>query len=665
MNDGMRADASSRNEMVISTILFILGTIVVTVTAATNLTQRRTRERSDDGGESNNGGDDFTYYDKVLNEANRMTKEEVLAMRGQYFSNTLSISYNNTTPLMITKGRGCYLYDDSMIYHDHSNERQPYFLDTRNNVAHVGHCHPVFVQVVQEQISRINTNTRYLHPIITLLAQQLLSTFPKPSQTHSNEQALTKVFFCNSGSEANDLALRLTRAYMIVQQQQQIQHHCSCPYINMIVVDHAYHGHTIATLDVSPYKYTHSEEYSDHESRTNKHHSINDDHNHLDQYDENDMTLGMHELPSPQHFQHKNSYRTRPTFRVQSVPCPNTYRGLYNQSTNNTFTSDKSKSKNPGKLYAQQVEELCHQNQSDGNSETKNFIGTVLMIESGMSVGGVILPPKNYIHHAVHAVRSMNGLYIADEIQTGLGRYGNNFYWGFQYNRSTDDDHHNEDNSGDDEATEKEEPLYVNPIPDIVTIGKGFGNGMPIAAVVCNDKVNAAFETLLGNVEVFNTFGGNPVCASAALMVLNIIEQEQLQRNATMVGTHLIQQLKLLQQQRQQKCYIGDVRGCGLFIGVEFVLDPITKLPATKLVSWLCSTLKDTYRILTSIDGPDNNVLVLKPPMVFSVQDANDFLSSLQNALLVDLPNYIVQQPDSMILQPTDHNNKTMDHTPT
>ena len=186
---------------------------------------------------------------------------------------------------------------------------------------------------------------------------------------------------------------------------------------------------------------------------------------------------------------------------------------------------------------------------------------------------------------------------------------------------------------------------------------------MPIAAVVCNDKVNAAFETLLGNVEVFNTFGGNPVCASAALMVLNIIEQEQLQRNATMVGTHLIQQLKLLQQ--QQKSYIGDVRGCGLFIGVEFVLDPSTKLPATKLVSWLCSTLKDTYRILTSIDGPDNNVLVLKPPMVFSVQDANDFLSCLQNTLLVDLSNYIAQQPDSTILQTTDHKSKTMDHTPT
>ena len=663
MNDDFRI--ASRNEMIVSTLLFMIGTVIF-VSASMRLSTRGIL-----GGGEGDADDEDYYYNELIDKVNQMPKEEVLRLRRKYFSTTLSVSYNITTPLMITKGRGCYLYDKDGIFGDNDSQQRPY-LDTRNNVAHVGHCHPVLVQVVQEQISLINTNTRYLHPMTTILAQKLLATFPKPSPAQTNnEQELTKVFFCNSGSEANDLALRLTRAYMILQQQKkqpqqqlnppQNNHHHSCPYINLIVVDHAYHGHTIATLDVSPYKFTHSSEYSNgsstrpsHASRTN----INN-RNYPDQDDEAvAATLRMHELPlllSSQQLHDKSLYRTRPTFHIQSVPCPNIYRGLYNKNPTFGGTLNETRGCHPGKLYAQHVEDICRQNQQN-SKDNHDCLGTAFMMESGMSVGGVILPPKNYIYHAVHAVRSIGGLYIADEIQTGLGRYGTNFYWGFQYN--TDDDHNTAE-----EHNSTDEPQYMNPIPDIVTVGKGFGNGMPIAAVVCNEKVNAAFEELLGNVEVFNTFGGNPVCASAAFMVLNIIEREQLRKNATIVGAYLIRQLQLLQQ--QETLFIGDVRGCGLFIGIEFVLDSTSKLPATKLVSWLCSTMKDTYRVLTSIDGPHNNVLVLKPPMVFSIKDADAFLSSLQNALLVDLPSYMDQHPDSTILQPTNSDSDCMDHTPT
>ena len=641
--------------------------VAVILTAATTWCVSRRQQQHRDGAkdEEDDQEDDSVYYEKLLNELNLMTKQDVWNLRIKYFSKTLSVSYSNTTPLMITKGRGCYLYEPPPPTEKQTKKQdRPYFLDTRNNVAHVGHCHPQLIKVVQQQLSLINTNTRYLHPMIVSLAQKLLQTFPQPPND-SEQQPLTKVFFCNSGSEANDLALRLTRAYLMIQHerkrkqrplpQQKLQQ------MTLIVADHAYHGHTIATLDVSPYKFTSSSEYYDSDPFV---------HYHQHQQQSN-MNESLSSVPDPTttsipSSEHHSSHRTRPSFCVQRVPCPNTYRGL-----STTATTTKTHLKNhddatpeatfhPGKLYAQHITAICqrcnNQKQPLNDDGSHTNIGTAWMIESGMSVAGVILPPKNYLYHAAKAVRSIGGLYLADEIQTGLGRYGVDCYWGFQYNNQGEDNSRDSNRDGDND----DEPYYMNPIPDIVTVGKGFGNGMPIAAVVCNDKVNQAFEELLGGVEVFNTFGGNPVCAAAAWMVLNILETEQLPKNATIVGTYIIQQLQLLQQEPMS--YIGNVRGCGLFIGVEFVLDPIAKIPATALVSWICSTMKDTYRILTSIDGPDNNVLVIKPPMVFSLSDAKQLISSLRNALLIDLPHHIVQNPESTMLQET---TKSLDHTPT
>ncbi|GAX12597.1 ethanolamine-phosphate phospho-lyase [Fistulifera solaris] len=438
------------------------------------------------------------------------SKEVILVLRRRLFSKSLSLSYENSDPLLIVEGRGCYLID----------ERGHKYLDTRNNVAHVGHSHPHVVQAIQRQVALLNTNTRYLHPTMTRLAERLVRLLP---------DSLEVVFFCNSGSEANDLALRLARAYAKGSE-------------NTIVMDRAYHGHTLGTLQVSPYKYDHGSE-------------------------------SIHTNPS----------------HYYKVPCPDTYRGVHRDLVT------------AGTMYAKYVQEACHHFQSKGE-KIRAWI-----VEGGMSVAGVILPPKGYLSVCAEAVRAAGGLYIADEVQTGFGRLGS-CLWAFQHN----------------------DPAIT---PDIVTVGKPFGNGMPLAAIVTTRKVASAFEKC--GIEYFKTFGGNPVCAAAGVAVLDVLEKENLQQNALEVGMYLKQQFELLQSTIE---LIGDVRGSGLFLGVELVRDRSSLEPATAEASFICSILKSKYHILTSIDGQYDNVIVIKPPMVFSKTNAVEFIASFRQAVLLDLP---------------------------
>lgn len=450
----------------------------------------------------------FTIWTKRKYK-HELNKQQVLTLRKKHYSECVSISYENSNPLMIMSGFGSRLVDESGIS----------YLDTRNNVAHVGHQNPQVVEAVQLQVATLNTNSRYLHPNAVLLAQKLTNLLP---------EGLEKVFFVNSGSEANDLALRLARAYSKSK--------------NCIVVDHAYHGHTLATLEVSPYKFDHSKEYQ------------SDD--------------GKFHLPGP---------------HIWKVPCPDTFRGLH-------------RGENAGTEYAQYVVDSCKAIISKGETVS------AFIIEGGLSVGGVILPPKDYLKISVDSVREAGGLYIADEVQTAFGRLGK-WFWAFEYGES-------------------------GVIPDIVTIGKPFGNGMPLAAVVTTKKVAATFDSM--GVEYFNTFGGNPVSAAAGLAVLNILESQRLNQHAHRIGSYLMHQLRKIKKKTGR---IGDVRGSGLFIGLEMVTDQSSMTPAASETSYICSTLKEKYHILTSVDGPFENVLVIKPPMVFSMQDAKEFLSAFSQAL--------------------------------
>jgi ethanolamine-phosphate phospho-lyase len=402
------------------------------------------------------------------------------------------------------------------------------YLDTRNNVAHCGHCHPRIVRAIQQQQATLNTNTRYLHPTTCELAKRLTAKFPAPLDT---------VFFVNSGSEANDLALRLARIWVGGSN-------------NTIVAENGYHGHTQATLDVSSCKFSKSNEYN------------------LVISGSNNSSNG---LPS-----------VTPGKHIYQVPCPDLYRGLYNDATT------------AGELYAKHVQDACDYYTKNGE-KVRAFL-----FESGVSVGGAILPPKGYLPAAAQAVRQAGGLYIADEVQTGFGRLGH-CYWAFQY--------HDKDL-----------------VPDIVTVGKAFGNGTPLAAVVTNKAVAAAFESC--NVEYFNTFGGNPVSTTAGLAVMTVMEDENLQANALQVGRYLKDGFLALQK---KVALIGDIRGDGFFIGVEFVKDRETKEPAVLETSWLCSQMKQKYKILTSIDGPLQNIMNFSkysPNIVL-----NPFSTCLQNPL--------------------------------
>jgi len=463
-------------------------------------------------------------YDKTLN------------LRNKHFSSSLSVSYSNSGPLMILKGSGSRLVDHRGIS----------YLDTRNNVAHVGHCNQRVVNAVQQQVSLVNTNSRYLHPNLCILASRLSSLLPDP---------LEVVFFVNSGSEANDLALRLARA-----------HTQSC---HTIVLDHAYHGHTLANLAVSPYKYT----------KTREHSAI-----------KHEQADKIHKVPAP------DMYRLPPELE-----------GKHELDIPLSYASHVKKV----------IENIQHQNSFP--------CAPTLIMESGMSVAGVILPPPLYFETVATHVHDAGGLWIADEVQTGFGRLGHDSMWAFP----------------------------CNIVPDIVTVGKPFGNGMPLAAVITSKNIANSFDSM--GVEYFNTFGGNPVCAAAGLAMLDELESRKLPLHASRVGRYLKQSLEKLRD--QEGCdLIGEVRGQGLFLGIDLVRCPISKEPATAEASFLCTILKSKYHILTSLDGPYNNVFVIKPPMVFSIQDADFFISSLTKAIKVDLKEYFER---------ADNETLPISHTPT
>ncbi|KAL1524641.1 hypothetical protein AB1Y20_019528 [Prymnesium parvum] len=430
-------------------------------------------------------------------------KARLIEQRRRHFCAAQSVSYANVDPLVMVRGYGARLVD----------EAGRVFVDTRNNVCHVGHAHPRVAAAVAEQVATLNTNTRYLHMNVCELARRLLATFPKPLSDGV-------VFFVNSGSEANDLALRLARA--------KAGHR---PDGKVLVVEHAYHGHTHAAIGLSPYKYKHA-------------------------------SFGGGAKPP----------------YVEACAAPDVYRGPHRGPT-------------AAAAYAADVEAHCARGAVDA-----------FFIESGMSVAGVILPPQGYLRLCYAAVRAAGGVCVADEVQTGLGRFGK-WWWGFE---------------------------QQGVVPDIVTMGKPMGNGMPLAAVVCTREIGDAFAQ---GPEYFNTFGGNPVCAAAGLAVLDVIEREKLRENATQVGDYLMQRLRCLSSTPQGEL-IGSVRGCGLFIGVEFVKDGVTLEPASLETSYLCSKLKDAHLILTSIDGPHNNVLVIKPPLCFSKRDCDTLIDALSAELL-------------------------------
>jgi 4-aminobutyrate aminotransferase-like enzyme/Ser/Thr protein kinase RdoA (MazF antagonist) len=425
---------------------------------------------------------------------------ETLAERRSLLGRSLSVSYRR--PLKIVRGWCQYLYDDTGRA----------YLDVYNNVPLVGHSHPRVVRAAQEQLALLNTNTRYLHDNVLRYAERLTQLCPPP---------LRVCYFVNSGSEANELALRLARTHTGRE--------------DIIVLEHAYHGHTNTLIDISPYK-----------------------------------------------FNGPGGRGRKPWVHV--APIADDYRGPYRRGDAQA-----------GAKYAAHVGEILERAGREGRGVAA-FIAETLP-----SVAGQIVFPPNYLSDVYRRVRAAGAVCIADEVQVGFGRLGTHF-WGFE---------------------------TQGVVPDIAVFGKPIGNAFPLAAVVTSKEIAASFAN---GMEFFSTFGGNPVACAAGLTVLDVVRDEALQDRALRVGKYWMTELKNLQE-----CHrlIGDVRGSGLFLGIDLVRDRETREPAAEEADYVVNRLRDCG-ILAGTDGPHHNVIKLRPPLIFSEEDADLFVATLESILQED-----------------------------
>ncbi|MRG58194.1 aminotransferase class III-fold pyridoxal phosphate-dependent enzyme [Phyllobacterium sp. SYP-B3895] len=212
----------------------------------------------------------------------------------------------------------------------------------------------------------------------------------------------------------------------------------------------------------------------------------------------------------------------------------------------------------------------------------------VFLAESIPSVAGQVFLPEGYLREVYAMVRAAGGICAADEVQVGFGRVGSH-WWAFE---------------------------TQGVVPDIVTMGKPIGNGHPMAAVVTTREVAASFNN---GMEYFNTFGGNPVSCAVGLAVLDVIERDDLRGNALAMGNYLLERFRAMQARYE---VIGDVRGQGLFLGIELVTDRKTKQPATELARKINNGARERG-VLMGTEGPHDNVLKLRPPMIFNRANAD------------------------------------------
>jgi len=402
-------------------------------------------------------------------------------------------------PLEIVRGKGVTLFDRD------GNE----YLDVYNNVPSVGHGHPRVIEAVHQQMQTLNTNTRYVQESILDYSEQLLSTFPAE---------LGHVMFTCTGSEANDLAMRVAK-YVTGQQ-------------GIIVTAGAYHGLTAEVSSFSP-------------------------------------SLGKGVPLGP---------------NVRVIDAPDALR----------YSSDQGSSSDEGSLQ----DHLRDQVRAAIADLHRHGIGVAAFIaDSIFSSDGVFAGPAGFLRPIVEEIHAAGGLYIADEVQPGFGRTGEE-WWGFQRHGI---------------------------VPDIVTIGKPMGNGIPVAAAIFKPELLQEFGK---NIRYFNTFGGNSVAIAAAQAVLDVIRDESLIENALKVGGKILTGLKDLAQNLDQ---VAEVRGSGFFIGVDLVTDRSTLTPNGEAAASIVNALRQD-RILISACGAQGNVLKIRPPMPFSSDDADRLLEGMGRA---------------------------------
>ena len=419
----------------------------------------------------------------------------MMARRERLLGPNNATFYDN--PVHFVRGEGVWLYD--------ADGRR--YLDAYNNVAHVGHCHPRVVEAISRQAGTLNTHSRYLHDNVLDYAERLTSTF--------HRDLSTALFTC-TGSEANDVALRMARAIT--------GNH------GVIVTDFTYHGNTSAVIELA--------------------------------------TL----LPREDGF----------STHLRTIPAPDSY---------HLERGEKDESDMASRVLTH-LEAAIESLQVAGHG-----VSAMLLCPIFANEGFPNLPP-GFQDRMAKMVRKAGGIIIADEVQPGFGRTGGAM-WGHQLTGFT---------------------------PDIVTMGKPMGNGHPIGGVVTTSEIMHAFRTK--NL-YFNTFGSNPVSCAAGLAVLDVLEEENLVENAAKVGAYSKKKLKRLAKKHS---FMGDVRGAGLFFGVEFIR-PTRRFTADHKLAKRATNLMRENGVVMGLIGRKKNLFKIRPPMPFSRSNA-DYLFEVMDHVM-------------------------------
>ncbi|MBI1369868.1 MAG: aminotransferase class III-fold pyridoxal phosphate-dependent enzyme [Planctomycetes bacterium] len=429
------------------------------------------------------------------------SRDEVIALRHQYVNPGVLTYYRD--PLMIVEGKMQYVWDET-------GKR---YLDAFAGIVtvSVGHCHPKVAAAIQEQAGKLqHTTTIYLHPTIAQFAQKLASKMP----TDAKGAPLDKTYFTNSGSEANEIAVLMSREFT--------------GNTDVIALRNGYHGGTTTPMGLTAHG-----------------------------------TWRFKSNPAT------NIHHTHPGYCYR---CPY---GL-------TYPSCDLK-------CAKDVKNVI-QYQTSG--EVACFIG-----EPIQGVGGTIVPPREFFSVVYDIVRQHGGLCIADEVQGGFARTGDQ-YWSHQ---------------------------YFGVKPDVVTMAKGIGNGAPLAAVTTRSDVA---KTMTRRVH-FNTYGGNPISMAAGLATIEVIDAEHIQENARKIGGFLKAGLIDLMGKHS---IIGEVRGLGLMLGMELVKDRKSREPAKAEAAELMEMAKHRGLILGK-GGLFGNTMRIKPPMCITRDDAEFLLAVVDECL--------------------------------
>jgi 4-aminobutyrate aminotransferase-like enzyme len=392
-------------------------------------------------------------------------------------------------PLHIVRGEGTYLFDDT-------GRR---YVDMYNNVPCVGHANPHVVEAMARQQATLNVHSRYLHEGIVALAERIAAL---------HGPAIESVVFSCSGTEANEVALRIARGESGKQ--------------GIVCTNATYHGNSEAVGKMT--------------------------------------RIGAGQNTGGD---------------VRAIPFPEMFRPIVPGASESDLLE----------AYLERLRGAIRSFEEDGTGFAGLIVCPIFANEGLPDV------PHGFMARAAEVVRAAGGYLIADEVQAGYCRTGR--WWGYEGTGFT---------------------------PDIVVTGKPMGNGLPLAATAASKALVDGFRA---RTRYFNTFASSPLQAAVGMAVIDVIERDKLKENVARVGASL----KAALAERKKTCAaIGDVRGHGLFIGVEMVKGKALEPDSDRAIE-VVNKLKDRG-FLTSNAGAFRNVVKIRPPLVFGQRDADEFLTA-------------------------------------